>query len=339
MAQDTRNGLETEQNWTMSDVIGLDSVTGEADQLMDDLFSDINTILEDGQQLPDSTKSPDYVSLESVVVPPIHLPTPPPVQQTASSSSNTPLSSQTTPPTLTPRRKRLTPDKFLFGFACLTFLGVVGWLISQNQLEFFDTKFLEQRMERETPQLSESDAEFIEYMKRSLRAINRQVQVAQPPSEPPAPPAPPTAATTPPGANSQVPTVLERIYIPVYPPDSPQTPTPSQSPVASPQPEPALQIPAPPPQPTARTVPSVPVSPPPPPQPEPAIPTPEHTLVGLLELGERSAALFNIEGVTQRVRVGEAIGSSGWTLVSIANQKAVIRRNGEVRSIFVGQKL
>jgi Tfp pilus assembly protein PilP len=64
----------------------------------------------------------------------------------------------------------------------------------------------------------------------------------------------------------------------------------------------------------------------------------KYTLVGLLELGDRSAALFEVDGVTQRFSIGEAVGSSGWTLVSVANQEAVIRRNGEVRSVYVGQK-
>ena len=67
-------------------------------------------------------------------------------------------------------------------------------------------------------------------------------------------------------------------------------------------------------------------------------PVANHTLVGLLELGDRSAALFDVSGVTQRITVGEAIGASGWILVSVANQEAVIRRNGEVRSVYVGQK-
>ncbi|HEY9603529.1 MAG TPA: hypothetical protein V6C85_18075 [Allocoleopsis sp.] len=67
-------------------------------------------------------------------------------------------------------------------------------------------------------------------------------------------------------------------------------------------------------------------------------PTTGYTLVGLLESGENSAALFDVEGVTQRFKIGEAIGASGWTLVSVANQEAVVRRNGEVRSVYVGQK-
>jgi hypothetical protein len=63
----------------------------------------------------------------------------------------------------------------------------------------------------------------------------------------------------------------------------------------------------------------------------------KHTLVGVLEQGDRSAAMFSVGGVTRYIFVGEAIGDSGWTLVSVANQEAVIRRNGEVRSVYAGQ--
>ncbi|MEH1968645.1 hypothetical protein [Nostoc sp.] len=66
---------------------------------------------------------------------------------------------------------------------------------------------------------------------------------------------------------------------------------------------------------------------------------PSNTLEGLLELGNKSAALFKVDGVTRRINMGESIGSSGWTLVDVSNGEAVIRRNGEVRSIYAGQKL
>ncbi len=62
-----------------------------------------------------------------------------------------------------------------------------------------------------------------------------------------------------------------------------------------------------------------------------------HTLEGLLELGDKSAALFKINGVTRRIEIGEGVGTSGWMLVEVANGEAVIRRNGEVRSIYAGQ--
>jgi hypothetical protein len=73
--------------------------------------------------------------------------------------------------------------------------------------------------------------------------------------------------------------------------------------------------------------------------PTPVEAAPSHTLEGLLELGDKSAALFKVEGVTHRINIGESIGSSGWTLVDVNNGEAIVRRNGEVRSIFTGHKL
>lgn len=98
---------------------------------------------------------------------------------------------------------------------------------------------------------------------------------------------------------------------------------------------------------TETETPTQPVSLPPPipvkiPATETVVPSeikvPINTLVGILELGERSAALFEIDGVARRIYVGENIGGSGWTLVEVVNQEAVVRRNGEVRSVFVGQQ-
>ncbi|MEL7143409.1 MAG: hypothetical protein AAGL08_14445 [Cyanobacteria bacterium J06573_11] len=62
------------------------------------------------------------------------------------------------------------------------------------------------------------------------------------------------------------------------------------------------------------------------------------TMVGVLNLGSRSAALFDIEGTSQRAYVGDRIGLSDWTLVSVNGQDVVIRRNGEVRSVYIGQQ-
>jgi hypothetical protein len=115
--------------------------------------------------------------------------------------------------------------------------------------------------------------------------------------------------------------VIERVYIPVY-----QPPTAAQPPAAPAAPAPTSPSNGP----TAAA---------PSPAPIPNVaPANIHTLVGVLELGERSAALFEINNVAYRVYVGEPIGSSGWTLVSVANQEAVVRRNGEVRSVYMGQR-
>ncbi|WP_413167303.1 hypothetical protein ACL6C3_11475 [Capilliphycus salinus ALCB114379] len=153
-----------------------------------------------------------------------------------------------------------------------------------------------------------------------------------------------------------------------------QTPQPSPQPTqqaqATPQPEPQAQpsptqqAEEPQPQPAQQqamssvSIPTPASAPAPAPAPAPAEPAPVaeeqpsetaaattspsqgsiHTLVGILELGERSAALFEVNGVARRVYVGESIAASGWTLVEVVNQEAVIRRNGEVLTIYVGQQ-
>ncbi|MCL1467216.1 hypothetical protein [Argonema galeatum] len=60
--------------------------------------------------------------------------------------------------------------------------------------------------------------------------------------------------------------------------------------------------------------------------------------MGVLVLGDKSAAIFEVNGASRRIHVGESIASSGWILVEVRNDEAIVRRNGEVRSIYVGQQ-
>jgi hypothetical protein len=71
----------------------------------------------------------------------------------------------------------------------------------------------------------------------------------------------------------------------------------------------------------------------------PNVNLPQRTLTGVVEMGDRSAVLFELNGVTQRIYLGETIGSTGWSLVEVSRDSAVLRRNGEVRTIGVGQKI
>ena len=68
-------------------------------------------------------------------------------------------------------------------------------------------------------------------------------------------------------------------------------------------------------------------------------PAPSRTLKAVMELGSQSAILFEMNGVSQRYEKGENIGSSGWVVVKIENGSAIVRRNGEVRTLSVGQKI
>ena len=122
-----------------------------------------------------------------------------------------------------------------------------------------------------------------------------------------------------------------RLSLPIAPPPvrpSASAPSTAAKPSIPAPPKAVTQPSTPPPPPAVETSPTA----------QSALPVANHTLVGLLELGDNSAALFEINGITQRIKIGESIGASGWALVSVANQEAVVRRNGEVRSVFVGQK-
>jgi Tfp pilus assembly protein PilP len=63
-----------------------------------------------------------------------------------------------------------------------------------------------------------------------------------------------------------------------------------------------------------------------------------YTLVGVLESGDRSSALFTENGLTQRIQVGERVGSSNWILTGVENQKAILSDQGKTRYLEVGQK-
>jgi hypothetical protein len=159
------------------------------------------------------------------------------------------------------------------------------------------------------------------------------------------------------------PNVVERIYIPVYQSEPPRSKLPPVPPVPIPpsahsgvtntpvNPLPSVS------QPKINTTevnpqavkvapPKLPTIAPPVPVKEPVnvpqqvyTPTYSAQLEGLLELGKKSVALFKMDGVTRRINLGENIGSTGWILVDVTNGEAIIRRNGEVRSIYTGQKI
>ena len=183
------------------------------------------------------------------------------------------------------------------------------------------------------------DQQFLEYVGRSLDRIDRTATRSSTPGTiaalPPAPSATPS------------PLIVER-YVPVYQPPlfgsfttppgattgnsiSPAAPATSVAPTRVP-PAPSVRPPAP-------RVAAAPIQLSPVAAIAPNIDLSEtHALIGVLELGDRSAALLEVNGVPQRIQVGETIGASGWKIMSISNQTAIIQRNSEVRSLYVGQQ-
>lgn len=310
-------------------------VESYADDLMDELFEDVDRVLDGGITLPTEPLQPEYVSLQPISVP--HIVLSPRMRreltpELADGNLDT-LVAESASYSEQRRGSGKSFDKLLLGAACVSLVVTLGlWLFSQK---------IEQQASVPVPVpptaaelKAAEDAEFLEYMQRSLQTIDQKAQVsttntqvAVNPSNPAVQPA--AVPTVPINGSAPVPgqpTVLERVYVPVYQPPQALYSTPIFPAGVTPTaPMPVAPVPvAPPPVVSGGTVPNIATA-------------GSHTLVGIMSLGDRSAALFSINGVTQRIQIGENIGSSGWTLVSISNQEAIVRRNGEVRSVYVGQ--
>jgi hypothetical protein len=62
-------------------------------------------------------------------------------------------------------------------------------------------------------------------------------------------------------------------------------------------------------------------------------------LVKTIQTGARPEAVFQIDGRNQAVRVGQKVGTSSWSLLTVAKGEVILKRKGgEIRSIYVGQK-
>lgn len=360
MSESVAKQQETQPPLAESTPIKPWSVENDADRLMNDLFVDIDRLLDVGSELPNEPVQTESRERKALVIPSLRLSSAEPL---ALPSEALPLSTpQTTQPKSLPEQApapQKSPvvrhlDKILFGVACASLAGVLFWLLQTDKLHL--PKFLSPNatenslIQNSSAPLSESDAQFASYMLRSLDLLDRKAENGQGNNggnngQSNLPPAPGSGN----GNSVSIPQVIERVYIPVYPPTQmpsgsllPPPPSPQSSP--SPSKAPAKNSP----QATA-PAPKPPTAKPPaqnsadsPPQAAAPAPVPEvsrHTLMGLIvESGGQSTALFKIDGATQRIQSGQAIGDSGWILVSAANQNAIIRRNGEVRSIYVGQK-
>ena len=314
-----------------------------ADRLMDELFDGVERALAGDAEALDAIPKPDIAEQSDVSeltlsfteggLPAVLLDSgqaelsfvgQPNLSAVAADATETPV------PTAKTKRWQdfWTLNRALLGAAGLTLLATLGvWLHQRQQVPVAATS--PTSMPTDAP-IADLNAEFLEYLRRSLEVIAQNASEST------------TTATTsvadipvalnngnvglPPVGNTVLPSqvangmtatpgsinVIERVYIP-YPSATANYPTAQGAPdqVGS--------------TPSAASVAS-------------AVPVVTHTLVGVLELGENSAALFEIDGVTQRVYIGERIGNSGWSLVSVANEEAIVRRNGEVRTLYIGQR-
>lgn len=232
------------------------------------------------------------------------------------------------------RQPGRTFDRLLLIVGGLSVIVTLGlWLLSQRSPQRVVTTTAASTQLAPSAALPKTDQQFSEYVQRALQTIDQK-----------APSGTPTGATAPAtGASSPLPTVavpatpagvpslpatrpsttIERIYVPLKKLPANLFPDPSKT-ASAPTASPVAPMPA-----NPGTIAVNPST--------LAAPVVSRTIVGVLELGDRSAALIEMGGVVQRFRVGESIGTTGWTLAEVSKNQAIIRRNGEVRSVFIGQ--
>ncbi len=67
---------------------------------------------------------------------------------------------------------------------------------------------------------------------------------------------------------------------------------------------------------------------------QPASNEPKRRLSGVVEFsGGKSVVTIEYNGATQRVYIGEPVGSTGWTLIDVKGTTATFRKNGEIRTL------
>lgn len=307
-------------------------VEAYAEDLMDDIFSDVDRILA-GDESAVYAETAEPVMAETAAFNSSALTVPAmivPLQTAVETRESAPITESDAGDEKAaeqqaddrPEKKRPW-GKVLLGAACLSALAALGfWWMRQQS-----APVLVPAVSDTTPAaegVSEEMA-FGDYLTRSLRVI-RGEQSAQLESQ--QPDVPVAAAPNPASGNQPAgqPGVIERVFVPLLQPGSsrpnqrPATPSVLPAPAASSS---AAQPAAP--DQASGSVPNIAAN-------------STHELVGVLELGDRSAALFEINGSSQRVYIGETVGASGWSIVSISNEEVVVRRNGEVRSIYIGQE-
>ncbi len=335
------------------------SVDAYADGLMDELFEEVEGVLDRGISLPvEPLRTPLRSERPPISVPfvneaPFSLASAISQRQTQWQGSN-PMDSliQQVPGQLTELSANPAPRPFnslLVGATCasavtaLAVWGVThGW--GQRLLATLQPQPVTVAPVAPAPVTTVStDGQFAEYMQRSLEAITR------------------AAANTPPGATNGLNTKLPGVAVSAAPTPLSTLARPSLAPLpTTPIPvsindptrnelnqilarlnnvlerlAPMLTRGAPPAVPPVSKV--LPLQSPPVAVP-PAL---QRTLSGVLQAQnpDQSAALFEMNGVTQRYYPGESIGTSGWILVEVKNNQVVIRRNGDVKTIEAGQKL
>lgn len=228
--------------------------------------------------------------------------------------------------------------KIFFAAACTYLVFALWWLMGHKNGQLSNV-FAFMNGHQET--ISQADAEFLDYMEKSLEIIDRKLLSQKEETS--------TISKKDDPANI--------VYVPVYTANSKAQPK-SLNPIPLPPPPPPPTVTfdtpvakiTPPPPPKLQTENPVTIPPvsestetlpePPPVEVSAAVkPTKSYTLVGLVELGANPTAMFRGKGGTKRITIGQKIDDSGWKLKAIEERTVVVTRQGQSRTINVGEKL
>ncbi|KAM3092302.1 hypothetical protein ACKFKG_22865 [Phormidesmis sp. 146-35] len=355
MPQDvtSQKSLLDAQSWEQTEALPEPfQVDSFADRLMDDLFDDVERLLEGA--VPPATP----VSVEAPVKRKLDI-APPPLSSGLLSAPSFPQwkpkidTDDLTLPELgeltktkPPEPRRSTFDRLLIVTCSTSAIAALAiWSIQQGipgRVLSALTSAPAPTTVAQAPQPVDTNAQFSAYVQRSLEAIDRKATTGKSEGLPTAPynggmPTVPVPKNQPPARSS---TTLPRAPITINMPAAPAASVPDNSRnrelnqiltrLAS-----VLERLSP----TANR--PVSVQPAAPIVPQSEATGPQRTMVGVLEGADpsKSVVLFEMNGVTQRYYIGESIGSSGWSLVEVSKQYATVRRNGQVRTLSTGQKL
>lgn len=363
-------------------------VDAEAERLIDEVFQDVDRMLDRSEQLPHEPANTKPIALKPLQVPPIVVeplvapavepkPEVPSVSVAVDSSQSSPRRED---------KALVWFDRLLLGGAFASLAVVLGlWLFDRGYLSFGEAPVpAESDTSQPLPVVpdpnNQSDETFIAYMGQALDRIENRIPDPAPLDAETATsasetatlsiPVNPTSPDTVAQSLSRIANALERVSTtPVPLPElsdseggdesdtqvadretdsSTETETASAPTPRASTPE-TRQRPAP-----AAPAPRAATSTPTPAQKDPnrdgdsepsttasaSVPQNVYALVGTLERGEgdRPAALFELNGSPQWIDLGESIGGSGWTLVEVTGDRVSVRRNGEVRTLYVGQQ-
>jgi len=192
-------------------------------------------------------------------------------------------------------------DKVFFILSLLYLIFVIYWINRPIKLKY-------SLLEHKNNASNISNSQFMFYLQQSLKVIKQTPKHQQ------------TVATSHP--------IIEKVYVPIY----------STAKIANKITYKSKNLPIPVSIKNSIQITSIPLPPKPVNTPSEILTNNNNIkLIGILDSGDHSAALFDIQGVVKRLQIGDNIAETGWIFQRINQQKILISKQGNIRYIEVGQ--